>query len=439
MDFSLQMVACFAYTTVKFYAHDMHLSAEAGETAGEYRRSTTTPSDSKIYQACQSDPSLHLPLLKNVHTWKGRDLAHSSVSIVTQLSLERLSMLRSQCRVWTDKITAAVYIPYMKGFGVISDEVRALNGSTLQDIVIFVDDFYHKLERDAPCSLDLELVLEKFTDWNDPSIGLYPFNAVRNRALKLVETESVMLLDADFMPSKTLSLSYQKKPSVLKHMIDTLDKKVAFVLPAFETSNRGLDGKNIAKKISLNGKEELLTAWSAGQVEGFQVEQYPAGHGPTQFDRWLNASSPYSIKYRKGFEPYILVHRKYVPWYDERFRGYGRDKIVHLTHIADQLGIKLQVHNYAFVVHSPHDKSSTFKKTKESGQWENLLDLYIKVRRDISLQEFVPITSFADTCPKVVLAHDVALARKKKLKQRRLKRKLKKKNSKKSLGEKNAS
>eukprot|EP00889_Picochlorum_renovo_P004082 jgi/Picre1/31112/NNA_006466.t1 len=161
IGFTLLMVACFVYTTVKFYGHDMHVSVEARETARDYRRSATASKDSKMYQACQSDPT--------------------------------------------------VYVPYMKGFGVISDEVRALNGSKLQDIVIFVDDFYHKLERDAPCSLDLELVLEKFTDWNDPNIGLYPFNAVRNRALKMVETESVMLLDADFMPSKTLSLFISEK------------------------------------------------------------------------------------------------------------------------------------------------------------------------------------------------------------------------------------
>lgn len=36
----------------------------------------------------------------------------------------------------------------------------------------------------------------------------------------------------------------------------------------------------------------------------------------------------------QGYEPYILVLREHVPWYDERFRGYGRDKIVHLMHLA---------------------------------------------------------------------------------------------------------
>ena len=31
----------------------------------------------------------------------------------------------------------------------------------------------------------------------------------------------------------------------------------------------------------------------------------------------------------QGYEPYVIMHRDYVPWYDERFRGFGFDKIVH--------------------------------------------------------------------------------------------------------------
>lgn len=36
----------------------------------------------------------------------------------------------------------------------------------------------------------------------------------------------------------------------------------------------------------------------------------------------------------QGYEPYVLAARRFVPWYDERFRGYGRDKIQHLAHLA---------------------------------------------------------------------------------------------------------
>jgi len=32
-------------------------------------------------------------------------------------------------------------------------------------------------------------------------------------------------------------------------------------------------------------------------------------------------------RYKNGYEPYILISRRYMPWYDERFRGYGWDKV----------------------------------------------------------------------------------------------------------------
>ena len=412
------MLVAFSYTTAQFYLR---------ETTTE-RESRPPPSymskDSKLYQSCLLDSSAKLPALKKVHTWRSsKEVSEQSISLVTQLSLERMTMLRSQCNVWGDKISAVIYVPYLKDFGVISDDVKALNGSSLQDIAVFVDDFYQSLEKEAECSLDLQLVLEKFERWDDPNIGLYPFNAIRNRALMMVETEAVILLDADFLPSRQLSAMYKDNEDAYGELMQVLDTKTAFVLPAFETTNAGVDGTIVAKKCAMNGKDHVVTSWENGEVAGFQVAQYAAGHGPTKYEKWLASSDDYPINYAKGFEPYILIARKYVPWYDERFRGYSRNKIVHLTHLADQLGIHLRVHHDGFVVHSPHKKAATFSRTKETGQWDNLLDLYIKVRRDISLGEFVPVTSFAKSCPKTVQAENLKNVIKKKLKIKRRQRK----------------
>jgi glycosyltransferase-like protein LARGE len=288
----------------------------------------------------------------------------------------------------------------------------------MQDVAVLVESFYKELEKEGQCALDLQLVLEKFERWDDPNIGLYPFNAVRNRALMMVDTDVVILLDADFLPSQELSHMYKQHDSY-SELLDVLDTKTAYVLPAFETSNNGIDGVHVARKAATHGKEEVVDAWHDGTVKGFQLDQYSAGHGPTRYEQWLTAQEPYSIKYEKGFEPYIMIARKYVPWYDERFRGYSRNKIVHLTHLAEQLGVKMRVHDKGFVIHTPHSKASTFSKTKETGQWENLLDLYIMVRRDISVGEFVPVTSFAKHCPKMMKAETLIKVIKKKLKSKR--------------------
>lgn len=61
------------------------------------------------------------------------------------------------------------------------------------------------------------------------------------------------------------------------------------------------------------------------------AEFYPVGHRSTNYKKWFLASLPYSIKFKSGYEPYVLVSRKHMPWYDERFRGYGWDKVSRLT------------------------------------------------------------------------------------------------------------
>ena len=47
----------------------------------------------------------------------------------------------------------------------------------------------------------------------------------------------------------------------------------------------------------------------------------------TNYKKWFSSPEPYPIRFKSGYEPYVLVARKIMPWYDERFRGYGWDKV----------------------------------------------------------------------------------------------------------------
>lgn len=73
-------------------------------------------------------------------------------------------------------------------------------------------------------------------------------------------------------------------------------------------------------------KTELKGLFDSRQVIQF-AEFYPVGHRSTNYKKWFTSGEPYHIKFKSGYEPYVLVSRAMMPWYDERFRGYGWDKV----------------------------------------------------------------------------------------------------------------
>ena len=78
----------------------------------------------------------------------------------------------------------------------------------------------------------------------------------------------------------------------------------------------------------------------------------------------------------QGFEPYVLVSKKLVPWYDERFTGYLEDKVVHIQTMV-HMGFSFAVHPKAFVVHYPHPDSSDQALVKSTGLMQEVTIAFI--------------------------------------------------------------
>ncbi|KAG2453085.1 hypothetical protein HYH02_002417 [Chlamydomonas schloesseri] len=66
------------------------------------------------------------------------------------------------------------------------------------------------------------------------------------------------------------------------------------------------------------------------------------------------------VPYHEYFEPYGVVRRDQVPFYDERFRGYGLNKVQHAYHMA-AAGFQFRLLRRHFCVTVPHKRSPSYR------------------------------------------------------------------------------
>lgn len=64
---------------------------------------------------------------------------------------------------------------------------------------------------------------------------------------------------------------------------------------------------------------------------------WPKGHAPTDYAKWRTATVPYRVAWQPDFEPYVVVRRD-CPKYDQRFVGFGWNKVSHIMELDAQVG-----------------------------------------------------------------------------------------------------
>ncbi|CAN0551631.1 unnamed protein product, partial [Ectocarpus sp. 8 AP-2014] len=189
-----------------------------------------------------------------------------------------------------------------------------------------------------------------FTSRGPWKASWYPINQLRNRALAQADTDLVLICDVDFRPCRSLARLLRASGE-----IESIFKRVScrlncVVLPAFEVSaardddDDGISNEEVAQRAviempekswwfkTLACKQELLQQWEQGRVVPFASRVWAQGHRATNFDRWKAAtdvSGWYEVAYEEGFEPFVIMNRLLVPAFDERFEGYGRNKVCH--------------------------------------------------------------------------------------------------------------
>lgn len=62
------------------------------------------------------------------------------------------------------------------------------------------------------------------------------------------------------------------------------------------------------------GKDELAKLHEDGRVQQFKHHRFPAGHGATNYGKWLRSARSYSVSAQEQYEPWFISHWDAMPW-----------------------------------------------------------------------------------------------------------------------------
>ncbi len=254
------------------------------------------------------------------------------ITLVTQMSMDRLHMLVPLYAHWSGPISVAMYV----------------TDSQLNEILDYISSFLVPRSK----RLALHVVFKK-------NSLLYPVNHLRNVALRNVNTPYVFLSDIDFLP---MDGAYE----YLLEAIKVVGKpKRLLVVPAFESQQY--------KVTFPRDKDELLRMLENKTLATFRSNEWTRGHAPTNYKHWKQTSKPYKIKWAADFEPYI-VSQSNVSAYDERFSGFGWNKVSHIMKL-NALGYEFIVLPAIFVIHIPHSPSLDVEHFRKNAVYRDCVQL----------------------------------------------------------------
>ena len=264
-------------------------------------------------------------------------------TLVTQLSQDRLWMMKHHCERFPHPISIAVY-----------------SNATLSET--------WKELKEMGCDLSL-VTVTVFDPRRVGSAEDYPVNLLRNAALEKVKTTHIVYVDVDFWLSKGLYDILQSE-TIVQSLVD--DPKLALVLPAFMLFRQCLDVVDCRENnipLMPQSRKDILEMMLEKRGHIFDPTNR-GGHGSTLYSKWIRQDDatleeiPCLQSHR--YEPFIVVRLcRDLPPFPAPFTGYGKNKLAWMMHLVRQ-GYKLSQVGGAFVVHYPHLESAARVKWNEA-------------------------------------------------------------------------
>lgn len=195
----------------------------------------------------------------------------------------------------------------------------------------------------------------------------YPVNLLRNVARRNALTEFVLVLDVDLLPNDGLHAQFVAFARENRLFVEShRDDKTVYVAPAFEVR----DGVP-----SPRDKASLLQRVEAMDARPFYLELCWKCQKHTDYEAWQREPPGdklavlFEVLWRDPWEPFYFG-RNSAPFYDERFRQYGFNRISQVCemHVS---GYKFSVLDNAFVVHQGLKTAASFHRNKDADQERN--------------------------------------------------------------------
>ena len=298
----------------------LHGYFQETDKTGEYLTSALKKNDEElIYQLVRSQSHQVFRTVLYYYGGPYTPKEDHETTLVTQISLDRLQMFRTLVEQWDGPMSISMYGTDMEAW-------------KLKEFISLIGLFS---KRD---NINIHIVYKQGE--------LYPVNHLRNIALDAVSTPYVFLSDADFIPVEGL-FSYLQKTVAAYHLDEGTDHETALVIPAFET-------ENMKFKVPKT-KKALLKFIRNKSVFPLCEKCLHKSHTPTNYHAWYKANKLYEVKWEPFYEPYVVV-KSDVARYDERFIGYGFNKVSQLT-ILKAEGYRFVVLPDVFVIHLPHPRT----------------------------------------------------------------------------------
>lgn len=222
---------------------------------------------------------------------------NQDISLITHITVASWPQLERLAENWQGPISATLHI-------------QSKSSPLLPEMADILTDISSKYRNNPAMRENVDIHLFFSPADHSPSLAL-AHNVDRNLARMFARTEFIADVPAEIIPATRIRNTLKTNRG---SFIPRLKDGDLFVVPLFTFIEHAAKHSNIPRT-----KSSLLSLISKGII-GLDDKHWELGSGPTNFAKWKDIETLYSVKdYEVHYEPIVIQSRDAQPWCPERF------------------------------------------------------------------------------------------------------------------------